>query len=142
MAHILIVEDDLAFGTMMQTWLKKKGFETSRATNVMDAARLLKDGGKVDLVLSDLRLPDRDGLFLLSWMQKHDIAAPFIVMTNYAEVQNALLAMLKPGQCDWLKAITPKHVDTTLPTEHAALAHRLDKELEDSELRVKEGFRW
>ena len=94
MAHILIVEDDLAFGTMMQTWLKKKGFETSRATNVLDAARLLKDGGKVDLVLSDLRLPDRDGLFLLSWMQKHDIAAPFIVMTNYAEVQNALLAML------------------------------------------------
>ena len=113
MAHILIVEDDLAFGTMMQTWLKKKGFETSRATNVLDAARLLKDGGKVDLVLSDLRLPDRDGLFLLSWMQKHDIAAPFIVMTNYAEVQNALLAMLKPGQCDWLKAITPEHVDTT-----------------------------
>lgn len=116
MAHILIVEDDLAFGTMMQTRLKKKGFETSRATNVLDAARLLKDGGKVDLVLSDLRLPDRDGLFLLSWMQKHDIAAPFIVMTNYAEVQNALLAMLKPGQCDWLKAITPEHVDTT-PTD-------------------------
>ena len=113
MAHILIVEDDLAFGTMMQTWLKKKGFETSRATNALDAARLLKDGGKVDLVLSDLRLPDRDGLFLLSWMQKHDIAAPFIVMTNYAEVQNALLAMLKPGQCDWLKAITPEHIDTT-----------------------------
>ena len=140
MAHILIVEDDLAFGTMMQTWLKKKGFETSRATNVLDAARLLKDGGKVDLVLSDLRLPDRDGLFLLSWMQKHDIAAPFIVMTNYAEVQNALLAMLKPGQCDWLKAITPKHVDTTLPTERTTLAHRLDKELEDIELRLKQRF--
>ena len=133
MAHILIVEDDLAFGTMMQTWLKKKGFETSRATNALDAARLLKDGGKVDLVLSDLRLPDRDGLFLLSWMQKHDIAAPFIVMTNYAEVQNALLAMLKPGQCDWLKAITPEHIDTTP-------AHRLDKELEDIELRLKQRF--
>ena len=140
MAHILIVEDDLAFGTMMQTWLKKKGFETSRATNVLDAARLLKDGGKVDLVLSDLRLPDRDGLFLLSWMQKHDIAAPFIVMTNYAEVQNALLAMLKPGQCDWLKAITPEHIDTTPPDQRTTLAHRLDKEVEDIELRLKQRF--
>ena len=140
MAHILIVEDDLAFGTMMQTWLKKKGFETSRATNVLDAARLLKDGGKVDLVLSDLRLPDRDGLFLLSWMQKHDIAAPFIVMTNYAEVQNALLAMLKPGQCDWLKAITPEHIDTTPADQRPTLAHRLDKELEDIELRLKQRF--
>ena len=140
MAHILIVEDDLAFGTMMQTWLKKKGFETSRATNVLDAARLLKDGGKVDLVLSDLRLPDRDGLFLLSWMQKHDIAAPFIVMTNYAEVQNALLAMLKPGQCDWLKAITPEHIDTTPADQRTTRAHRLDKELEDIELRLKQRF--
>ena len=140
MAHILIVEDDLAFGTMMQTWLKKKGFETSRATNALDAARLLKDGGKVDLVLSDLRLPDRDGLFLLSWMQKHDIAAPFIVMTNYAEVQNALLAMLKPGQCDWLKAITPEHVDTTPAYPRTTLAHRMDKELEDIELRLKQRF--
>ena len=140
MAHILIVEDDLAFGTMMQTWLKKKGFETSRATNVLDAARLLKDGGKVDHVLSDLRLPDRDGQFLLSCMQKHDIAAPFIVMTNYAEVQNALLAMLKPGQCDWLKAITPEHVDTTPAYQRTTLAHRLDKELEDIELRLKQRF--
>ena len=107
MAHILIVEDDLAFGTMMQTWLKKKGFETSRATNVLDAARLLKDGGKVDLVLSDLRLPDRDGLELLAWLHKHSMPIPFIVMTNYAEVQNAVLAM-KSGAADYIaKPIQP-----------------------------------
>ena len=119
MAHILIVEDDLAFGTMMQTWLKKKGFETSRATNVLDAARLLKDGGKVDLVLSDLRLPDRDGLFLLSWMQKHNIAAPFIVMTNYAEVQNAVLAM-KSGAADYIAK--PMQPDILLQKIKDALA--------------------
>ena len=94
MTHILIVEDDLAFGTMMQTWLKKKGFETSRATSVGAAARLLTDGTKPDLVLSDLRLPDHDGLFLLGWMRKRGHNAPFIVMTNYAEVQNAVLAIL------------------------------------------------
>ena len=93
MTHILIVEDDLAFGTMMQTWLKKKGFETSRATSVGAAARLLTDGTKPDLVLSDLRLPDHDGLFLLGRMRKRGHNAPFIVMTNYAEVQNAVLAM-------------------------------------------------
>ena len=113
MTRILIVEDDIAFGTMMQTWLKKKGFDVDKATSVGAAVRLIENKPAYNLVLSDLRLPDRDGLFLLSWMQKHDIAAPFIVMTNYAEVQNALLAMLKPGQCDWLKAITPEHIDTT-----------------------------
>ena len=104
---------------MMQTWLKKKGFETSRATNVLDAARLLKDDGKVDLVLSDLRLPDRDGLFLLSWMQKHNIAAPFIVMTNYAEVQNAVLAM-KSGAADYIAK--PMQPDILLQKIKDALA--------------------
>ena len=104
---------------MMQTWLKKKGFETSRATNVLHAARLRKDDGKVDLVLSDLRLPDRDGLFLLSWMQKHDIAAPFIVMTNYAEVQNAVLAM-KSGAADYIAK--PMQPDILLQKIKDALA--------------------
>ena len=37
MAKILIVEDDLAFGTMIQTWLRKKGFEVERATSVKAA---------------------------------------------------------------------------------------------------------
>lgn len=107
MTHILIVEDDLAFGTMMQTWLKKKGFETSRATSVGAAARLLMDGTKPDLVLSDLRLPDHDGLFLLRWMRKRGHNAPFIVMTNYAEVQNAVLAM-KLGAADYIaKPVQP-----------------------------------
>ena len=92
---------------MMQTWLKKKGFETSRATSVGAAARLLMDGTKPDLVLSDLRLPDHDGLFLLEWMRKRGHNAPFIVMTNYAEVQNAVLAM-KLGAADYIaKPVQP-----------------------------------
>ena len=92
---------------MMQTWLKKKGFETSRATSVGAAARLLMDGTKPDLVLSDLRLPDHDGLFLLGWMRKRGHNAPFIIMTNYAEVQNAVLAM-KLGAADYIaKPVQP-----------------------------------
>lgn len=42
MAKILIVEDDLAFGTMIQTWLRKKGFEVERATSVKAALHFLK----------------------------------------------------------------------------------------------------
>ena len=43
MAKILIVEDDLTFGTMIQTWLKKKGFEVDKATSVKAALQLLED---------------------------------------------------------------------------------------------------
>lgn len=106
MPHILIVEDDIAFGTMLQTWLRKKGFEVDKATSVGAAVKMLVDNA-ADLVLSDLRLPDHDGLRLLKWMRDHDNNAPFIVMTNYAEVQNAVLAM-KSGAADYIaKPVQP-----------------------------------
>ena len=107
MRHILIVEDDIAFGTMPQTWLRRKGFEVDKATSVGAAVKLLVDMKSVDLVLSDLLLPDHDGLRLLAWMHEHSINAPFIVMTNYAEVQNAVLAM-KSGAADYIaKPVQP-----------------------------------
>lgn len=107
MTRILIVEDDIAFGTMMQTWLKKKGFDVDKATSVGAAVRLIENKPAYNLVLSDLRLPDRDGLELLAWMHKNSMPIPFIVMTNYAEVQNAVLAM-KSGAADYIaKPIQP-----------------------------------
>ena len=92
---------------MLQTWLRRKGFEVDKATSVGTAVKLLVDMKSVDLVLSDLRLPDHDGLRLLAWMHEHSINAPFIVMTNYAEVQNAVLAM-KSGAADYIaKPVQP-----------------------------------
>ena len=91
----------------MQTWLKKKGFDVDKATSVGAAVRLIEEKPAYNLVLSDLRLPDRDGLELLAWLHKHSMSIPFIVMTNYAEVQNAVLAM-KSGAADYIaKPIQP-----------------------------------
>ena len=109
MAKILIVEDDLAFGTMIQAWLKKKGFEVEKATSVKAALDLLEEDNKRDLILSDLRLPDHDGLTLLKWTQKHNLSIPFIVMTSYAEVQNAVLAM-KSGATDYIAKPFPPDI--------------------------------
>ena len=109
MAKLLIVEDDLAFGTMIQTWLKKKGFDVERATSVGAALHLLEEDSQRDLILSDLRLPDHDGLVLLQWLRKHDIQIPFIVMTSYAEVQNAVLAM-KSGATDYIAKPFPPDI--------------------------------
>lgn len=92
---------------MMQTWLRKKGFDVDRMSSVSAAARQLTDTPNFDLILSDLRLPDHDGLFLLEWMRKHNLRIPFIVMTSYAEVQNAVLAM-KTGASDYIaKPVQP-----------------------------------
>ena len=112
MEKILVVEDDISFGTMIQTWLKKKGFEVEKATSVKAAIQIYeKTESGFDLVLSDLRLPDHDGIFLLQWMRKHGMMVPFIVMTSYAEIQNVVLAM-KSGATDYVAK--PFHPDILL----------------------------
>lgn len=112
MEKILIVEDDIAFGTMIQTWLRKKGFEVEKTTSVKAAIQAWeKLESRFDLVLSDLRLPDHDGIFLLQWMRKHGVQVPFIVMTSYAEIQNVVLAM-KSGATDYVAK--PFHPDILL----------------------------
>lgn len=118
MTRILIVEDDLAFGTMIRTWLKKKGFEVEKVTSVGAATRCIEENEQFDLILSDLRLPDHDGLELLKWTQKQLLNIPFIVMTSYAEVQNAVLAM-KSGATDYVAK--PFHPDILLEKINEAI---------------------
>lgn len=128
MEKILIVEDDLSFGTIIQTWLRKKGFEVEKATSVKSAIAAWEETAKqgnaargFDLVLSDLRLPDKDGIFLLRWMREHGMKVPFIVMTSYAEIQNVVLAM-KSGATDYIAK--PFHPDILLDKIHEALNAR------------------
>lgn len=103
---ILIVEDDLTFATMLKTWLGKKGFQVDTASSNARARKQL-DTQSYDLVLSDLRLPDQDGIFLLSWMKEHAHHAPLIIMTGYADIQSAVQAM-KNGACDYIaKPVQP-----------------------------------
>lgn len=106
MQSILIVEDDLTFSTMLRTWLSKKGFRAETVASVAAAKKMLDDHS-FDLILSDFRLPDDDGITLLPWKKERGIAAPMIVMTSYADIQNAVLAM-KEGASDYVaKPIKP-----------------------------------
>lgn len=106
MERILIVDDDITFALMLRTWLSKRGFEVATASTVA-AARMALSGGEFALVLSDMRLPDEDGIALLQWMSGQDIAAPVIVMTSYAEIQNAVRCM-KLGARDYVaKPVNP-----------------------------------
>ena len=125
MDSLLIVEDDIAYSTMMQTWLKKKGFDVDKVSSVKAAVKIINSDKQYHLVLSDLRLPDHDGLFLLDWMRKSGINIPFIVMTSYAEVQNAVLAM-KSGANNYIAK--PVQPDILLQKIHDAInaANRTD----------------
>ena len=92
MIKILIVDDDITFALMLRTWLGKQGFEAQTASTA-EAARKLLSSEEFGLIISDMRLPDGDGTGLLEWMTGAGIATPVIVMTGYAEIQNAVQCM-------------------------------------------------
>lgn len=123
--HILFVDDDLTFTTMLGTWLRKKGYEVTTASSVAAAVKVLQRADNVpQLVLSDLRMPDHDGLYLLQWMHAHAIHLPFIIMTSYAEVQNAVEAM-KLGATDYIAK----------PVQPDLLLQKIDEALKASSAR-------
>ena len=101
MSKILIIEDDLVFARALKNWLEKEHFQVEYATNATRARRMITDNGDADLILSDMRLPDGDGVEMLEWLNKRDSRIPFVVMTQYAEVQSAVKAM-KLGAVDYL----------------------------------------
>ena len=106
---ILIVEDDITFGMMLKTWLSKKGFEVSSVSNIARAHKHI-ESQTVDLILSDLRLPDQDGIDLLKWLNKQDKNIPLIIMTGYADIQSAVQAM-KLGAQDYIaKPVNPEEL--------------------------------
>jgi len=122
------VEDDASFGMMIQTWLKKNGYEAVLASRYEQAKIEISNGG-FDLILTDLRLPDGDGIILMTHVrEKLKSKVPFIVMTGYAEVQTAVSAM-KLGAFDYLKKpINP----SVLEEKIAAALASTDEEVEDT----------
>ena len=109
MRSILIVEDDITFGMMLKTWLGKKGFNVSSVSNIARAQKHI-DAQPGDLILSDLRLPDHDGIHLLKWMGEKELHIPLIIMTGYADIQSAVQAM-KLGAQDYIaKPVNPEEL--------------------------------
>lgn len=98
--NILIIEDDLAFGTMLQRFLQRKDFEVTLVTSGKDARELL-DTASFDLLITDLKLPDDSGMELLKIARKHTMPIPTILMTGYADIATAVEA-IKRGAADYI----------------------------------------
>lgn len=106
MKTLLIIEDDIRFSVMLKNWLEKKGFAISSVSSISHAKKIIETE-TYDLVLSDLRLPDEDGIVLLKWMKEKGIHIPLIMMTGYADIQSAVMA-IKLGAHDYIaKPVNP-----------------------------------
>lgn len=106
MKTILVVEDDRVYARAVANWLVKNGVN-ARYVLSMTAAKDFIAEIEPDLILSDYRLQDGNGVELLEWMKANGYRMPFFIMTGYGEISGAVEAV-KKGATDYL----PKPVQT------------------------------
>lgn len=98
--HVLIVEDDAGIRELLLGILKKEGFQVT-AVDEGQAALQIIQAVSIQVVLTDFKLPDMDGITLLESLIEHDGRIMGIVMTGYGTIDLAVKAM-KAGAADIL----------------------------------------
>ncbi|GBE16860.1 sporulation initiation phosphotransferase F [bacterium BMS3Abin15] len=99
---ILVVDDTPGVLEAVTIMLQHGGFETCTARNGADAIKILTDGLKPDLILSDSKMPGIGGLDLLKHIQDNDLGIPFVMMSSDEEAverameMNAAAGLTKP----------------------------------------------
>ena len=109
MARILLIEDDVPFCKLLEKFLIKKSFEVVTAFSGSEAKIKIKDTD-FDLIMTDLRLPDYDGIQLMAEIKTINPNVPILLMTGYSDVSTAVKA-IKNGATDYIsKPFNPEEV--------------------------------
>lgn len=107
--RILIVEDNIGLSQRQKDWFEQAGYEAMTAFNEPNARRLIRKT-PFDLILSDVRLPEGDGISFLEWLKKEKKDIPFIITTEYVSVPDVVHA-IKLGAKDYLpKPVHREHL--------------------------------
>jgi two-component system, NtrC family, response regulator HydG len=107
--RILIIDDDVDICALLKRFLERKSFIVETAFNAKDGlARAATE--KFDLILTDFRLPDKDGLEVIREIKSMHSKTPIIVITGYSDVQQAIEA-IRLGAAEYVtKPIYPEEI--------------------------------
>src|SRR5687767_7179557 len=97
---VLVIDDEPDLLELLELTLSRMGLDTTRAESVAEADRLL-DREPFDLCLTDMRLPDGEGLRVVEHINQKGLDVPVAVITAYGSAENAVAA-LKAGAFDYL----------------------------------------
>ena len=112
MAKLLVVDDEKNIRLTLTTLFESAGHQVTTAENAQQALDFLARDGDFDLVLSDYRMAELNGLELLQQIKHESPALPVILMTAYATVENAVAA-LKSGATDYVTKPFTLRTDST-----------------------------
>ena len=101
MKNILIVDDEQSMCDFLSILLEKEGYSVNSATSAMDALKIIQLDEPIDMVISDVMMPDIDGIELLKRLKDYDPNIIVIMITAYGTTENAIKAM-KKGAFDYL----------------------------------------
>jgi two-component system response regulator PilR (NtrC family) len=123
---VLVVDDEPDLLELVSLTLGRMSLRTRTAADIGSARRLLK-AERFDLCLTDMRLPDGDGLELVAWIQEHRASVPVAVITAHGNVESAVRA-LKLGAFDFVS----KPLDLGVLRKLVGSAIRLGSAAEDT----------
>src|SRR5690242_4306441 len=133
MPSILIVEDEAKMRRLLELNLGEQGFTTHAAADAEAGLKLLSQE-KIDLVVTDFRLPGMNGLEFLQAIKRMNASLPVVMMTAYGSVESAVEAMkmgasdyvLKPFSLEEMTLVVRKELDThNLREENRSLREAL-----------------
>ncbi len=104
LGNILVVDDEEAIREVVSTMLESRGYQCTSVSNGRAAQECVRRQTP-DLVLSDMIMPEMDGIKLLDWLRQYDADIPVIMVTAIHDISTALEA-IRRGAYDYiLKAI-------------------------------------
>jgi DNA-binding response OmpR family regulator len=135
--HVLLVEDEVSIANGLKMVLSEEGYGVDVAMTGLDALKLFKDTG-FDLVVSDLRLPDIDGMDVIKAIKQERPDTKVVIITGYPSVSTAVESA-KMGVSDYLRK--PFTDDDFLAAVSEALTKREEEDAEERFLtETKEGL--
>ena len=134
--RILVVEDEEKLRRVIELQLISAGFDVDKAATAEEALKIVD---RADLVLTDLKLPNMDGLEFLGLIRRQNSLVPVVMMTAYGTVETAVEAM-KTGATDFL--LKPFSLDHLMQVVHKGLEMRALRDWARgywAKLRAREG---
>ena len=116
--QILVVDDEPKMRRVLEIMLQKLGHQVFCASNGREALEVFQDNA-IDLIIADLRMPEMDGIELLSNLRARKFDVPVLVVTAHGTVETAVAAM-KYGAFDYI--VRPFDMDALLLAIERALA--------------------
>ena len=98
--HILLIDDEPAQITSIKSFLKRRDYTVSSANSGPDGINIVKDGN-IDLVFTDYRMPEMNGLEVVQSIKEINPELPVVVITAFSDIKDAVQVM-KEGAFDYL----------------------------------------